>query len=172
MRKYHAITHTFHTVPYNLMNAYHPHIFLILYVRGHKYYKKARILLVLYVYILVRPYIRRYFLTQSYKNTAKHPSYTFSPSTIIHMPLSTFLPFPGTRKNPLHCSQNITRQHPMSSWNPTPFTAPGGGGTAPTYARRNWQPECPKSPGRKPITQNHPTAKLLEYCGPTKITKL
>ena len=58
------------------------------------------------------------------KNTAKRPSYTISPSTIIHTSLSTQWSFTGTRKHPSHYSQNITRLHPMSVWNPSPNTAP------------------------------------------------
>ena len=60
----------------------------------------------------------------------------------------------------------------MSGWNPAHITAPGVGGTSPSDAWRDCKPECTKSPGRKPITPKHPTAKWLDYCGPTKSTKL
>ena len=56
----------------------------------------------------------------------------------------------------------------MSSWNPAPSTVPGGWGTAPTDAWRNWKPERPKAPGRKPIILKRPDATLLEDYGPKK----
>ena len=66
MRKYHTLLHTYHTVLYNSMNAYHLNLHLVLCVHNHTCYKKICIVIILYVYILVRPCIWRYFRTNPY----------------------------------------------------------------------------------------------------------
>ena len=60
----------------------------------------------------------------------------------------------------------------MSVQNPVSSTEPGGWGTVPTDAWRNWKPERPKAPGCKHIIPKHPTYILLEDDGPIKRPKL
>ena len=60
----------------------------------------------------------------------------------------------------------------MSGQKPTPSTATGGWGTAPTYALSNWKPESHKAPEGKPIIPELPTDTLLGDDGPTKGTKI
>ena len=167
-RKDCTLVHPFHTVLSYSMNAYHLRLCLISYVCDHTYYKKYRLMLILYIYILVWSYTQRYFLKQSYKKNAKRPSYPFSPSTIIHTSLSTRQSFTGTRKHPSHYSQNIPRLHPISVWNPAPSTTPDGWGIAPIDALRNWKPKIQIAPEQKTMIQKRPTAMFLEDDGPTK----
>ena len=138
MRKDRVIIHPFHTVLYNLINLYHPFVNLILYVCNHTYYKKSCLVIVLYIYIRVWPYIQRYLLTQSYRKSRQTLNIHILPSTIVHEPLYMRQPFPVTRKHLSHYSQKSTKASSHVFLEPVPIIAPSGWGTAPIDAWSNW----------------------------------